>query len=163
MEELLEQMGSDDESFRTPKHVTIQVALIGRTYLTEMVTYTLDPANRGSQVITTLHVTPDRNAEDVKLYIEDSVWHLRNLSRTPPDFRQKIIDAMVKQADGLFILAKFMIEDISRKRHPQSILTSLQSYPKEINGIIAQTLKNLSEALYEEQKRDLQEMLRLLA
>ncbi|CAF3523322.1 unnamed protein product [Fusarium graminearum] len=163
VQELLEQLGSSDESVRRPKHVTIQVALIGRTYMTETVTYTLDPDNRGSQVITTLHVTPDRNAEDVKLYIEDSVWHLRNLSRTPPDFRQKIIDAMIKQADGLFILAKFMIEDISRKRHPQSILTSLQSYPKEINGIIAQTLKNLSETLYEDQTRDLNEMLQWAA
>ncbi|KAF4970989.1 hypothetical protein FSARC_2092 [Fusarium sarcochroum] len=163
VEELLEQLGSDDESVRRPKHIKIQVALIGRTYMTEAVTYTLDPANLGSQVIKTLHVTPDRNAEDVKLYIEDSVWHLRNLSRTPPDFRQKIIDAMVKQADGLFILAKFMLEDISRKRHPQSILTSLQSYPKEINGIISQTLKNLSETQSEDQARDLNEMLQWVA
>ncbi|EXK44377.1 hypothetical protein FOXG_04094 [Fusarium oxysporum f. sp. lycopersici 4287] len=163
VEELLQQMGSDDESDKRPKHVTLQVALIGRTYMTEAVTYTLDPGNRGTQVITTLHVTPDRNAEDVKLYIENSVWHLRNLSRTPPDFRQKIIDAMIKQADGLFILAKFMLEDISRKRHPQSILTSLQSYPKEINGIIGQTLKNLSETLYEDQTRDLNEMLQWVA
>ncbi|KAM0288554.1 hypothetical protein ACHAO9_006918 [Fusarium lateritium] len=159
VEELLEQLGSDDESVRRPKHIKLQVALIGRTYLTEVVTYALDPDNRGSQVITTLHVTPDRNADDVKMYIEDSVWHLRNLTRTPPDFRQKIIDAMIKQADGLFILAKFMLEDISRKRHPQSILTSLKSYPKEINGIIAQTLKNLSETLYEDQTKDLNEML----
>ncbi|KAF5020614.1 hypothetical protein F66182_7363 [Fusarium sp. NRRL 66182] len=163
IEELLQQLGSDEESVPRHQQVKLQVALIGRTYLTETVTYTLDPTNRGSQVITTLHVNPDRNAEDVRLYIEDSVWHLRNLSRTPPDFRQKIIDAMVKQADGLFILAKFMIEEISRKRHPQSILTSLQSYPKEINGIISQTLKNLSETLYEDQTKDLSEMLQWVA
>ncbi|KAF4446191.1 Vegetative incompatibility protein HET-E-1 [Fusarium austroafricanum] len=160
IDELLEQLGTDNER---PEHISFQVALIGRTYMNEKVTYSLDPDNRGTQVITTLHVTPDRNADDVKLYIENSVWHLRNLSRTPPDFRQKIIDAMIKQADGLFILAKFMLEDISRKRHPQSILTSLQSYPKEINGIIAQTLKNLSETLYEDQTRDLNEMLQWAA
>ncbi|KAF4459882.1 Vegetative incompatibility HET-E-1 [Fusarium albosuccineum] len=163
VEELLEQLGSDDESVKRPDHCTFQVALIGRNYMHETVTYALDPDNRGSQVVTTLNVTPDRNAEDVQVYIEESVWRARNLSRSPPEFKEKVIDAMIKQADGLFILAKFMLEDISRKRHPQSILQSLQSYPKEINGMLARTLKNLSETLFEDGARDINEMLQWVA
>ncbi|KAM6536314.1 hypothetical protein FALCPG4_002323 [Fusarium falciforme] len=161
--ELLEQLGSDDESVHRPDHCRLQVALIGRTYMTETVTYALDPDNRGSHVVNTLNVTPDRNAQDVRAYIEESVWRLRNLNRSPPEFKDKVVEAMVKQAAGLFILAKFMLEDISRKRHPQTILQSLQSYPKEINGMLARTLKNLSETLYEDQASDLNEMLQWVA
>ncbi|KAM5341827.1 hypothetical protein ACJ41O_014858 [Fusarium nematophilum] len=162
IEELLGQLGSDDRSER-PTRCKLQVALIGRTYLTETVTYSLDPLGQGSKVITTLNVTPDRNASDVKSYIEESVWRLRSLRGSPAQLKEQVIDAMVRQADGLFILAKFMLEEISQKRHPRTILESLQSYPKEINGMLARTLRNLSEALYEDQANDLSEMLEWVA
>ncbi|KAF4982107.1 hypothetical protein FZEAL_2213 [Fusarium zealandicum] len=163
VEELLNQLGSDDESVKRPVHCKVQVALVGRAYMTEAVTYSLDPDSRGGQVLTTLNVTPDRNAEDVRSYIEESVWRLRNLRNADAELKDKIVDVMVKQAAGLFILAKFMLEEISRKRHPQTIFQSLQSYPKEINGMLARTLKNLSDTLYEDQAKDLNEMLQWAA
>lgn len=159
---LLEQLGSDDVSVRRPEYCKIQVALVGRSYLTDAVVYALDPLSQG-QIVKSLHVTPDRNAQDVKSFIEESIYRSRILGRTNQEFKKEVIDAMVKQVDGLFILAKFMLADINRMRHPRSILQSLKTYPKEINGMLTRTLQNLSQTMSLEEAADLNEMLQWIA
>lgn len=162
--ELLNQLSIDDDAFKRPSHCRVQVALIGRPHLTETVTFTLDRAGQG-QVVTTLHVTPALSAHDVNSFITESVLHSRVLRGLGDEFKYHIIEAMVSQVDGLFILAKFMLAEISRKRRPRSILQSLQSYPKEINGMLKQSLKSLSATMKEddEEAKDLNEMLSWIA
>ncbi|KAI5460361.1 hypothetical protein BGZ63DRAFT_246396 [Mariannaea sp. PMI_226] len=160
--ELLEQLGSDDESVLRPDHCRVQVALIGRAHLTEQVTFGLDPLGEG-QIVTTLHVTPERNAKDVSSFIAESVFHSRVLSRLSVDFKYEVIEAMDAQVDGLFILAKFMLADIARKRHPNRILQSLQSYPKEIDGMLFRSLQSLSATMSDDDAGDLNEMLSWVA
>lgn len=123
-----------------------------------MVSFALDP-NAVGQVFTTIYVTPDRIADDVGAFISDGVRHSRILSRCREDFKEEVIESMKKQVDGLFILAKFMLNEINQKRHPSSILKSLKSFPKEINGMLNETLANLSITISEEDARDLNEML----
>lgn len=139
-----------------------QFALIGRSYVSDDVTLALDLPALG-QALNTVQVTPDRNAKDVNAFIYDSVLHSRVLNRTSVDFKTKVIEALEKQADGLFIVAKFMLDDVNRKRHQSSILASLESYPKEIDGVLQKTLENLSKTIHEDDARDLNEMLRWVA
>lgn len=160
MQKLLEFLAAEDESPERPPHIKIQFALTGRSHWTDTVTFTLDP--QGS-ICTTLYVTPDRNAADVSQFIAEGVRHSRILARTSPDFRFEIIQAMEKQVDGLFILAKFMLAEVNRRRHPKSILASLQSYPTEINGMLIRSLKNLAGTISEDEAGDLNEMLRWVA
>lgn len=132
--------GDDAESEQRPK---LQFAFTGRSYLAETVSAALDP-NSAGQVFTTIYVTPECIADDVSAFITDGVRRSRILSRSPEDFKQEVIESMKKQVDGLFILAKFMLNEINQKRHPSSILRSLKSFPKEINGMLNETLANLS-------------------
>ncbi|CAM1503610.1 Fc.00g012010.m01.CDS01 [Cosmosporella sp. VM-42] len=162
VEELLGLLAEEDEAPGRPPHIRVQVALTGRSHMTDMVTFALDPMALG-QVCTTVYITPERNAKDVTYFIEEGVRHSRILSRTSAEFKDEIIETMNKQVDGLFILAKFMLAEINRKRHPRHILQSLQSYPKEINGMLMRSLKNLSASISEDEAGDLNEMLRWVA
>ncbi|KAL7945000.1 hypothetical protein V8C42DRAFT_324282 [Trichoderma barbatum] len=154
IEQLLSLLSPEDES----EPLMLQFALTGRSYLADIVSFALDP-NAIGQVFTTIYVTPDRIADDVSAFISEGVRHSRILSRSPEDFKQEVIESMKKQVDGLFILAKFMLNEINQKRHPSSILKSLKSFPKEIDGMLNETLANLSVTISEEDARDLNEML----
>ncbi|PHH90061.1 hypothetical protein CDD83_4633 [Cordyceps sp. RAO-2017] len=157
--ELLSHLAPDEASQESTCAPQFQFALIGRPYLSDDVASRLDPHSLG-QTLATVQVTSDRNANDVNAFIANSVFHSRVLGRTGPDFKAKVVKALERQADGLFIVAKFMLDDVNRKRHESSILESLRTYPKEINGVLLRTLENLSKTISEEDARDLNEMLR---
>lgn len=158
LKEFLSLLAPDDGQPDTK----VQIALIGRSYLTETVTLALDPAAQG-QVFTSVHVTTDRNAEDVSAFISEGVTQSRIMRRASNDFKEQVITAMEKQVDGLFILAKFMLAEVNRKRHRHSILESLESYPKEINGMLQRTLASLAATISFEEVEDLNEMLRWIS
>ena len=160
IEDFLSQLGpGEDKSRLSEGRSKVYFALVGRSYMSDIVSSYLDPPNK-EQTLTTIHVTPDRNAKDVRAYIEDGVNNSRILSRSGADLRKEVIETMEKRVDGLFILAKFMLADVDRKRRPTSILKSLESFPKEINGVLNTTLVNLSNTITEEEAEDLNEMLR---
>ena len=160
MEELLAQLVPIEAETRPKKGGSvIQFALIGRSYMSDIVTSHLDAPN-SAHSLTVIQVTPDRNADDVRAYIKEGVTHSRILSRSSAEFKKQVIDTMEKRVDGLFILAKLMLADMNRKRRPTSILESLASFPAEINGILKQNLANLSATIGEEEAADLNEMLR---
>lgn len=138
------------------------MALIGRSYVSDSVTDALERLDQ-VELLTKIVVTSDRNLEDVSAFIVDGVMHSRLLSKSPQDFKHEVIHTMENKADGLFIMAKFMIADMSRKRHPSSVLRSLESYPKEITGMLKKTLASLSAAVSEDEAADLNEMLRWVA
>lgn len=163
IESLLSQLAPHEVANRLPEERSkVQFALVGRSYMSDIVSSYLDPPNTGES-LTTVHVTPDRNAKDVRAYIEDGVNNSRILSRSGADLKREVIETMEKRVDGLFILAKFMLADVNRKRRPNSVLKSLESFPKEINGVLNTTLVNLSSTITEEEAEDLNEMLRWTA
>lgn len=158
IEELLAEMRPNDEEGSEGTRSKVHVALVGRSYLTETVTSYLEPVSRTGSFSTVL-VTHDRNAKDVRSYIENGVMSSKILNRSRQDLKLQVIDLMVKRADGLFILAKFMLADVNRARRPTTILKSLQSFPQEINGMLHKTLENLALAISEEDAGDLNELL----
>ena len=160
--ELLSILAPSDNSQQPTCAPNFRFALIGRSYISEDVTLALDVPALG-QTLSTIQVTPDRCAKDVNAFIYDSILHSRVLSRSSVDFKTKVIGALQKQADGLFIVAKFMLDDVNRKRHQSAILESLESYPKEIDGVLQKTLDNLTKTIQEDDARDLNEMLRWVA
>ncbi|UNI16598.1 hypothetical protein JDV02_003025 [Purpureocillium takamizusanense] len=159
IEELLSVLAPSEDSQQPSSTPQFQFALVGRSHLSDKVTVALDPPVPG-QTLTMVQVSPDRSARDVSAYIYDSILHSRVLSRTSADFKKTVAEAVERQADGLFIVAKFMLEDVNRKRHQSSILESLRSYPKELDGVLQKTLDNLVKAISKEEARDLNEMLR---
>ncbi|OAA81975.1 NACHT and TPR domain protein [Akanthomyces lecanii RCEF 1005] len=147
------------ESMDLETSSNICVALVGRSYMTENIVDKLDPQGTGD-VFSTIQITTDRSASDVAAYIASGVAQSRILARTTQAFREEVIATMKVQVDGLFILAKFMLAEVNRKRHPRSIQKALEAFPKEIDGMLLRTLESLSEAISEEEAEDLNEMLR---
>lgn len=160
IEELLFELEPGNET-ATISDRPFQFALVGRSYLSEKITAALDRDSSGA--LTTIQITPDRSEEDVAAFISRGVRQSRILNQTTPDFRDKVIDLMQKRVDGLFILAKFMLAEVNRKRHPRSILKSLETYPKEVNGMLEQTIRSVSATISDEEAEDLNEMLRWIA
>ncbi len=150
---------SPDQNTDVDSTSNIYIALVGRSYMTENVANKLDPQGSGN-VFSTIQITTDRSAKDVAAYIANGVAQSRILARTTPAFRTEVIATMKLQVDGLFILAKFMLAEVNRKRHPRSIQKALETFPKEIDGMLLRTLESLSEAISQEEAEDLNEMLR---
>lgn len=67
---------------------------------------------------------------------------------------------MKKQVDGLFILAKFKLNEIKQKRHPSVILKSFKPFLKETNELPNETLANPSITISEKDAYGLIEILR---
>ncbi|KAH7317141.1 hypothetical protein B0I35DRAFT_512918 [Stachybotrys elegans] len=158
IEQLLDLMALENGDDGILAESRVQFALIGRTHLSEKVTEQLDPLALGS-IYTTIQVTTSRNADDVRAFIEDAIFSARIMSKMTTDFKHEVIEAIVQQADGLFILAKLMVAELHRKSRAQSILKSVREYPKETNAMLKQTLKNLMNTLSVEEAADLNEML----
>jgi tetratricopeptide (TPR) repeat protein len=150
------------ENDEVQNRTKVQFALVGRTYLSEAVTLALDPGAQGD-VLTTIQVTTARNAEDVRAYLVESIVNSRVMRRTSVDFVNEVIRAMEEQVDGLFILAKLMVAELNRRRRPNTILESVRTFPKEIEGMLKQTLDNVSATLSLEEAADLNEILRWVA
>ncbi|KJZ73399.1 hypothetical protein HIM_07193 [Hirsutella minnesotensis 3608] len=158
IKDLLSSLAPDDVG-QQPLHAPcFQFALIGRSYMSDDIVSQLDPNSPG-RTLASVQITSDRIANDVSAFIASSVFQSRVLSRTSPEFKGKVIQALEKQADGFFIVAKFMLDDVNRKRHQSSILDSLQMYPKEIDGVLSRTLFSLSKTISEDAVIDLNEML----
>ncbi|KOS22458.1 hypothetical protein ESCO_002311 [Escovopsis weberi] len=160
--ELLSLLVPDDDGPMTASGHWLQFGLTGRTYMSENVAALLDPDGRG-RVVTTVHVTQERSAADVLAFIKDGVRHSRVLSRLTDQFQREIVQAMAGKVDGLFILAKFMLTEVNGKRHPSSILRSLETFPKELDGMLTKAMADLTATLSDEEIRDLNEMLQWVA
>jgi tetratricopeptide (TPR) repeat protein len=157
--QLLFQLAPGDDWNPETSYPKIQVALVGRSYMSDSVASALDPQSTGD-VFSTLQITTDRISVDVSAFIANGVTQSRILSGTSPAFKDQVIQTMEEQVDGLFILAKFMMAELNRKRHPRSILKSLETFPKEINGMLLRTIESLSSTISPEEAEDLNEMLR---
>lgn len=136
----------------------IQVALVGRNVMSETISMYLDEDGTGD-FLRTIHITPERIAGDVRAYIIDEVRRSRVLRRSRPQFKEEVAQRMIKQVDGLFILARFMVSEINRKTHPRMIMNSLGEYPREINGMLYKVMEQLSATLSEAHAADLNEAL----
>lgn len=159
IKQLLFQLAPGDDMDMENSYPKLQVALVGRSYMSESVASALDPQSTGD-VFSTLQITTDRSSVDVAAFISSGVMQSRILTRTSVAFKDQVIKAMEEQVDGLFILAKFMLAELNRKRHPRSILKSLETFPKEINGMLLRTIESLSSTIAPEEAEDLNEMLR---
>lgn len=155
MEELLDLLSESPSRYRSTR---IQVALVGRNVMSETISLFLDEDGTGESM-RTIHITPENIAPDVRAYIIDELRRSRVLRRSSPQFKEEVAQRMIKQVDGLFILARFMVSEINRKTHPRMILESLGEYPREINGMLRKVMEQLSATLSEAHAADLNEAL----
>ncbi|PHH64287.1 hypothetical protein CDD81_4771 [Ophiocordyceps australis] len=162
LHELLTILSSSHHAGQAPWAPYFRFALIGRSFLSDDVVSTLDSQIPGRS-LATIQITGYRNAHDVELFVYHSVRSSRLLIRTKSDFQDTVAEAIIKQSDGLFIVAKLMIEEINRKRHRSSILESLASYPKELDAILHKTVSNLCNTISSDEAKDLNEMLAWIA
>lgn len=149
----------DDLNKQTPTHTRVQVAMVGRTSLSEAVTERFENDSTSGRAYRTIHITPERIAADITSYISEGVYASRIMRGTSDDFKSQVIEVMKNQVDGLFILAKFMLAELNRARHPRRIIDGLRSYPKEITGMLRKTVLSFSETLTADDAADLNEIL----
>jgi len=157
VEELLDLFNS----FSGPNQartVKVQVALVSRTDMAEAVATRLDPDVQKDQ-LKIIHVTTHQVKPDVRAFIADQIKKSYTLKRVDQTFRAEVVELLVERVDGLFILANLMLQDVNHKTHRQSIRDSLAKYPKEVDGMLTETLRRMAESLQPAQVNDLNEML----
>ncbi|MBE3047691.1 hypothetical protein IMZ48_35310, partial [Candidatus Bathyarchaeota archaeon] len=155
MDDLLRLLAEVPSRYQSTR---IQVALVGRNVMSETISMFLDEQGTGES-LRTIHVTHESIAPDVRAYIIDELRRSRVLRRSRPQFKEEVAQRMIKQVDGLFILARFMVSEINQKTHPRMILQSLSEYPPEINGMLHKVMEQLSATLAEAHAADLNEAL----
>ena len=134
--------------------VRLQVLLLGRPELTTEI----DAMLRSEML--TIAVTAEKNSADIERYIKESIDDGR-LSATgiPVKHRKDFIKNFSGRADGMFLWADLMIDEMSMKDDFRDVQRALQKAPHELGARILHTLGRFGSTLDAEKISDLNEML----
>ncbi|KAI9703104.1 MAG: hypothetical protein M1820_005976 [Bogoriella megaspora] len=100
-----------------------------------------------------------KNSKDIKRYIENTVAQSRSIRRRPKALRDEIVDKLTKGANGFFLWASLMLQEIEKAPRPDVIKRILNHPPKTLTGLLQDTVKRYSETLQPEEIEDLNHIL----
>ncbi|KAJ6477191.1 ankyrin repeat-containing domain protein [Mycena vitilis] len=96
------------------------------------------PNSRSVEVRATEH--------DVRRYIDGQIQSSERLTKhvaTRPGLSREIQDAIIKQADGMFLLAKLYIDSLASKVRPRDVLEALKNLPKDLNRTYDEAMRRI--------------------
>jgi tetratricopeptide (TPR) repeat protein len=110
-----------------------------------------------------IRVNQWKNGDDIANYVESAVKKSRALSRAPQSLREEIIKTMVRNAQGMFLWAYQMIQELSKHSRANDIRECLRRAPKGLYEMFRHVLESFSASLLEEQSEDLNTILAWVA
>ena len=150
---LLTKMAKDVSDLRArSENSLIQILLLGRPEIK----YTLSKVWAGTNIWPVIDIMPSKSKVDITQYIrrrvDADITLLTKLSRQPSKSRQrdghilrkKIIHEIGKSADGMFMLAKLMIDEIKDMNKRELILRSLDSPPQGLEEMFNRVVARLN-------------------
>ena len=133
----------------------IQILMLGRPELTPEIESAL------RKNLLTISVSAQKNSADIEKYIRETVDDGR-LSDTniPEKHRQEFVRKISERAEGMFLWADLMIDEMALKDDFQEMQRALRKAPLELKGKILNTLDQLGKSLDREKIADLNEILK---
>ena len=106
------------------KHSKLQVILVGRSEIIEG----LDAAF--GFLPPKIEISPAKNSNDIRRYIENTVMQSKVIQRRPKALRDEIVEKLSAGANGFFLWASLMLQQIEKASRSDVIRRTLNNLPK---------------------------------
>ncbi|KAI5850567.1 hypothetical protein DFP73DRAFT_591460 [Morchella snyderi] len=86
--------------------------------------------------------------EDIRTYVNSRIAHDSLFSgyiRKEPSLREKIIQRVVEKVSGMFLLARFLLDQIGDQTSLRNLKRALDEVPEHINDLYDQTISRIKE------------------
>lgn len=137
----------------------LRIAMLGRPQILEEIADHLH-----TQALQHIHVNSDKNGPDIAHYVEASIMKSRGLKQLPRSLKDEIVDSLTAKANGMFIWARFMVAELSKKSRPSAIRDALQQAPRGLTEMLRHVLSGVSASVKDPQDaEDLNDLLQWVA
>ncbi|KAI4116523.1 MAG: hypothetical protein LQ338_007701 [Usnochroma carphineum] len=103
----------------------------------------------------TLEIEIEATPTDIRNYVEWRIDHESKLSESvnkKENLREEILEIIVQQANGMFLLAKLHMDSLATKRTPKAVQIALQNLPTKIDETYDRALERI-EATNEDDRK----------
>lgn len=139
--------------YEYPDQQHLQVVFVARPHVADQLVEGLEVE------IPTIHVTTQKNSHDINSYILASIKKSVILRRVSAKLRQEILDKLSAGADGMFLWANLMLQELLKKRSEGSMRKALEHPPKGLKEMLRHVLSTFSATGNEEELEYLNEIL----
>jgi hypothetical protein len=130
-------------------HSKLQVILVGRPEIIEE----LDDAL--GFLPPKIEINPAKNSNDIRRYIENTVMQSKLIRRRPKALRDEIVEKLSAGANGFFLWASLMLQEIEKASRSDVIRKTLNNLPKGLTEALRQVVTRYSETMETEEIDDL--------
>ncbi|KAL5341396.1 NACHT and TPR domain protein [Aspergillus crustosus] len=131
----------------------LQLAFIARPHIADQLVEGLEVE------VPTIHVTTKKNSHDINSYINASIKKSAVLRRVSAKLRGEIVDKLSAGAEGMFLWANLMLQELVKKRSEGSMRKALEHPPKGLSEMLRRVLSTFSATGNEEEMEYLNEIL----
>ena len=143
-----------NEHHETP----LQLLLLGRPELSPELESNLGKSMRD------IAVTAHKNSDDIEKYIKESIDHGRlSEAGIPERHMQAFVGQLSQRADGMFLWADLMIDELSLKDDFHEVQLALDTAPPDLKDRILHTLQSFGRTLDKNKIAELNQMLAWVA
>ncbi|RAL07814.1 NACHT and TPR domain protein [Aspergillus homomorphus CBS 101889] len=150
-------LGLAKDLYDSPHAVRLQLAIVGRPHISDQLLEGLEVE------VPTIHVTTQKNSDDINQYIHASIKKSVVLRRVSAKLRQEIVEKLSAGAEGMFLWVNLMLQELVKKRNESSMRKALDDPPKGLKEILRHVLANFSMISNEEELEYLNEILQWVA
>ncbi|KAL4879917.1 NACHT and TPR domain protein [Aspergillus karnatakaensis] len=143
--------------YEYPDQRHLQLAFVARPHVADQLIEGLEVE------VPTIHITTQKNSHDINSYITASIKKSAVLRRVSAKLRKEIIEKLSAGAEGMFLWANLMLQELVKKRSEGSMRKALEHPPKGLKEMLRQVLSTFSATGNEEELEYLNEILAWVA
>ncbi|KAF8250987.1 hypothetical protein K440DRAFT_638823 [Wilcoxina mikolae CBS 423.85] len=131
----------------------VQVLLVGRPEMDGIVSF----ADLDESSVPTIRVSSQKNSQDIAQYINYKYDHTPKIPKLKA-VKQKVFNALLENADGMFLWVDLMFAELSYRSQPKQILQALQTLPKGLLGLYQRIFTRIEKDVTIDDEETLQQL-----
>ena len=131
----------------------IHIVMVGRPHIVDEVEETL------GEFVPQINITKSKNKKDIVDYIRDRIITSKVLKVVEIKLQEEILKTVAEKANGMFMWAFLMMQELRQKKRASHIRESLHRAPKGLEEMLRHVLKGFSSTLNGDDSDDLNTML----
>lgn len=131
----------------------IHIIMIGRHNIIDDVEETL------GESVPQININKSKNKKDIVDYIRDRIITSKVLKVVEKKLQEEILETVAEKANGMFMWAFLMMQELRQKKRASHIRESLHRAPKGLDEMLQHVLKGFSSTLNGDDSEDLNTML----
>ncbi|KAF8540637.1 hypothetical protein BDD12DRAFT_880276 [Trichophaea hybrida] len=131
----------------------VQVLLVGRPEMDGIVSF----ADPDELSVPTIQVSSQKNSQDIAQYINYKYDHTPKIPKLKA-VKQKVFNALLENADGMFLWVDLMFAELSYRSQPKQILQALETLPKGLLGLYQRIFTRIEKDVTIDDEETLQQL-----